>query len=183
MTIRRSFLSTFKRNSNPASLSNARKFNSQRCTIYCSFDNPSHLSAISLVTVGCTPEEHSTCSQSLRNGERRREGTRGNRKIGACFFRKNERVRGLCFKVERGAGACVLPEVDEEQGWEEALADEGAGGWSAVGGVGGEFVEFPRISPACFSTWYMASTSAHTRHTEIPTATSHEVLSFLSARF
>lgn len=58
---------------------------------------------------------------------------------------------------------CALPEVDEEQGWEEALADEGAGGWSAVGGVGGEFVEFPRISPACFSTWYMASTSAHTR--------------------
>jgi len=55
--------------------------------------------------------------------------------------------------------------VDEEQGWEEALADEGAapeGGCSAVGGVGGEFVEFPRISPACFSTWYMASTSAHT---------------------
>ena len=52
-----------------------------------------------------------------------------------------------------------------------------------MGGVGGEFVEFPRISPACFSTWYMASTSAHTRHTEIPTATSHEVLSFLSARF
>lgn len=29
-----------------------------------------------------------------------------------------------------------------------------------MGGVGGEFVEFPRISPACFSTWYMASTSA-----------------------
>lgn len=27
-----------------------------------------------------------------------------------------------------------------------------------MGGVGGEFVEFPRISPACFSTWYMAST-------------------------
>jgi len=54
--------------------------------------------------------------------------------------------------------------VDEEQGWEEALADEGAapgGGCSAVGGVGGEFVEFPRISPACFSTWYMASTSVH----------------------
>lgn len=54
--------------------------------------------------------------------------------------------------------------MDEEQGWEEALADEGAapeGGCSAVGGVGGEFVEFPRISPACFSTWYMASTSAH----------------------
>lgn len=23
---------------------------------------------------------------------------------------------------------CALPEVDEEQGWEEALADEGAGG-------------------------------------------------------
>lgn len=65
----------------------------------------------------------------------------------------------------RGIRRCVLPEVDEEQGWEEALADEGAapeGGCSAVGGVGGEFVEFPRISPACFSTWYMASTSAHT---------------------
>lgn len=68
----------------------------------------------------------------------------------------------LCFKVKRN-WFCALPEVDEEQGWEEALADEGAGGWSAVGGVGGEFVEFPRISPACFSTWYMASTSAHTR--------------------
>ena len=52
-----------------------------------------------------------------------------------------------------------------------------------MGGVGGEFVEFPRISPACFSTWYMASTSAHTRYTEIATATSHEVLSFLSVRF
>lgn len=50
----------------------------------------------------------------------------------------------------------ALPEVDEEQGWEEALADASAPpeeGWSAVGGVGGEFAEFPRISPACFSTW------------------------------
>lgn len=68
-------------------------------------------------------------------------------------------------RSERNCWWCALPEVDEEQGWEEALADEGAapeGGCSAVGGVGGEFVEFPRISPACFSTWYMASTSAHT---------------------
>lgn len=68
-------------------------------------------------------------------------------------------------KVATGIRRCVLPEVDEEQGWEEALADEGAApeeGCSAVGGVGGEFVELPRISPACFSTWYMASTSAHT---------------------
>lgn len=79
-----------------------------------------------------------------------------------------ERISGIPTCVPRsirGIWWRVLPEVDEEQGWEEALADEGAApeeGCSAVGGVGGEFVEFPRISPACFSTWYMASTSAHT---------------------
>lgn len=78
---------------------------------------------------------------------------------------ENFRGSDVRSKVDRNSWWCALPEVDEEQGWEEALADEGAapeGGCSAVGGVGGEFVEFPRISPACFSTWYMASTSAHT---------------------
>lgn len=34
-------------------------------------------------------------------------------------------VGTFCFKVKRN-WCCALPEVDEEQGWEEALADEGA---------------------------------------------------------
>lgn len=69
----------------------------------------------------------------------------------------------------------VLPEVDEEQGWEEVLADEGAAPeGSAVGGVGGEFAEFPRISPACFSTWYMASTSAQKHEMESTQAFHYE---------
>ena len=51
----------------------------------------------------------------------------GIEKLAQVSFERN-RGRDLCFKVERGDGACVLPEVDEEQGWEEALADEGAGG-------------------------------------------------------
>lgn len=69
----------------------------------------------------------------------------------------------------------VLPEVDEEQGWEEVLADEGAAPeGSAVGGVGGEFVAFPRISPACFSTWYMASTPARKHEMESTQAFHYE---------
>lgn len=36
------------------------------------------------------------------------------------------RIVGMfCFKVKRN-WCCALPEVDEEQGLEEALADEGA---------------------------------------------------------